>query len=77
MKINLIVRQINQKADVIKQYMGEAWKKLETIEQIYQNTMMQVFCGCLDDICQQVTISDSFLLKKVLRQKIIYNPSNI
>ena len=44
MKINLIVRQINQKADVIKQYMGEAWKKLETIEQIYQNTMMQVFC---------------------------------
>ena len=47
MKINLIVRQINQKADVIKQYMGEAWKKLETIEQIYQNTMMQVFCNVI------------------------------
>jgi hypothetical protein len=42
MKINLIVRQINQKAEVIQQYMGEAWKKLESIEQIFQNTMLQV-----------------------------------
>ena len=31
-RVNLLVRQIVQKADVIKQHMGEAWEKMESME---------------------------------------------
>ena len=41
-KVNLLVRQIFQKADVIKQHMGEAWNKLEDMESAYQGMLMKV-----------------------------------
>ena len=41
-KVNLLVRQIFQKADVIKQHMGEAWEKLEDMESAYQHMLLKV-----------------------------------
>ena len=41
-KVNLLVRQIFQKADVIKQHMGEAWDKLEDMENAYQHMLLKV-----------------------------------
>ena len=42
MKINLMVRQIFQKADVIKQNMGEAWEKLDDLESSYQQMLLRI-----------------------------------
>ena len=41
-KVNLLVRQIFQKADVIKQHMGEAWDKLDDMESAYQHMLLKV-----------------------------------
>lgn len=41
-KVNLLVRQIFQKADVIKQHMGEAWDKLDDMESAYQGMLLKV-----------------------------------
>ena len=42
MKVNLMVRQIFQKAEVIKQNMTETWTKLEDLEGSYQQMMLRI-----------------------------------
>ncbi len=42
LRINLMVKQIYQKADVIKENMNEAWDKLENLENAYHDMLMRV-----------------------------------
>ena len=54
LKINLLVRQINQKSEVIKQNMKEAWDKLEYLEQTYNGMLMKTHRLQSNRICLQV-----------------------
>ena len=54
LKVNLIVRQINQKAEVIKENMDEAWSKLHALEQTYNHMLMKTYRLQSNHICLQM-----------------------
>lgn len=42
MKINLMVKQIYQKTEMIKENMSEAWDKIEGLESAYHGMLSKV-----------------------------------
>ena len=54
MKVNLLVRQINQKADTIKENMKEAWDKLNELEQTYSQMLTKTYRLQSGQICLQM-----------------------
>ena len=54
MKVNLIVRQINQKAEVIKENMEEAWSKLNALEQTYNHMLTKTYRLQSNHICLEM-----------------------
>lgn len=54
LKVNLLVRQINQKAEVIKQNMKDAWNKLDQLEQTYNGMLTKTYRLQSNRICLQV-----------------------
>ena len=51
LKVNLIVRQINQKAETIKENMKEAWEKLNELEQTYSQMLTKTYRLQSGQIC--------------------------
>ena len=48
------MRQINQKAEVIKENMDEAWSKLHALEQTYNHMLMKTYRLQSNHICLQM-----------------------
>ena len=48
------MRQINQKADVIKQNMKEAWDKLDKLEATYSNMLQKTYRLQSNRVCIEV-----------------------
>lgn len=48
------MRQINQKADVIKENMKDAWEKLEELEQTYAHMLTKTYRLQSNRICLEV-----------------------
>ena len=53
-QVNLLVRQINQKTDMIKQYMSDAWSKLEQLEASYNGMLLKTHRLQSNRICLDV-----------------------
>ena len=52
--MNLIVRQINQKAEAIKENMEEAWSKLNALEQTYNQMLTKTYRLQSNHICLEM-----------------------
>jgi hypothetical protein len=52
--VNLVVRQIHQKADVIKQNMSDAWAKLDQLESTYNSMIMKTHRLQSNKICLEL-----------------------